>query len=283
MPTRSACGRIRLVPALRPRDRPTPRRRPALLDPGRQPVRQGRDRPLARHAAPRSGRPIPTETLALRRSAPHLAGARPRGDRRDLPRRGHAPARPAHGRQQTPPDGPRRPRRPHRPDPWPGWARPARSAWRTGSAPAPPPRTASTPSSACFASSRCSPAATGFRPGRPADPHLGGLGPRPDRPAACWRAGCIAAPVILGGSPHETTHDPRRRRRHAADQRPAAPGLVPGRQSPHPQIHPRGNLANPDPIWTTTTVARNHGFLIYDTLFGVDSAAQPEAADVRRL
>ena len=46
---------------------------------------------------------------------------------------------------------------------------------------------------------------------------------------------------------------------------------------------PEGNLANPDPIWTTTTVARNHGFLIYDTLFGVDSAAQPEAADVRRL
>ncbi len=34
---------------------------------------------------------------------------------------------------------------------------------------------------------------------------------------------------------------------------------------------PEGNLANPDPIWTTTTVARNHGYLIYDTLFGVDS------------
>ena len=34
---------------------------------------------------------------------------------------------------------------------------------------------------------------------------------------------------------------------------------------------PEGNLANPDPIWTTTTVARNHGYMIYDTLFGVDS------------
>ena len=35
---------------------------------------------------------------------------------------------------------------------------------------------------------------------------------------------------------------------------------------------PEGNLANADPIWTTTTVARNHGYMIYDTLFGMDSA-----------
>ena len=39
---------------------------------------------------------------------------------------------------------------------------------------------------------------------------------------------------------------------------------------------PEGNLANPDPIWTTTTVARNHGFLIYDTLFGVDKTLAPK-------
>ena len=39
---------------------------------------------------------------------------------------------------------------------------------------------------------------------------------------------------------------------------------------------PEGNLANPDPIWTTTTVARNHGYLIYDTLFGVDSQLNPK-------
>ncbi len=39
---------------------------------------------------------------------------------------------------------------------------------------------------------------------------------------------------------------------------------------------PEGNLANPDPIWTTTTVARNHGFMIYDTLFGVDEALRPQ-------
>ena len=39
---------------------------------------------------------------------------------------------------------------------------------------------------------------------------------------------------------------------------------------------PEGNLANPDPIWTTTTVARNHGFMIYDTLFGQDEALAPK-------
>jgi peptide/nickel transport system substrate-binding protein len=39
---------------------------------------------------------------------------------------------------------------------------------------------------------------------------------------------------------------------------------------------PEGNLANPDPIWTTTTVARNHGFMIYDTLFGVDAKLSPK-------
>lgn len=44
---------------------------------------------------------------------------------------------------------------------------------------------------------------------------------------------------------------------------------------------PEGNLANPDPIWTTTTVARNHGFMIYDTLFGMDSSlsAKPQMVD----
>ena len=39
---------------------------------------------------------------------------------------------------------------------------------------------------------------------------------------------------------------------------------------------PEGNLANPDPIWTTTTVARNHGYMIYDTLFAVDSQLNPK-------
>src|SRR6202790_3484064 len=32
-----------------------------------------------------------------------------------------------------------------------------------------------------------------------------------------------------------------------------------------------GNLTILDPIWTTAFVTRNHGYAIYDTLFGVDA------------
>jgi len=38
---------------------------------------------------------------------------------------------------------------------------------------------------------------------------------------------------------------------------------------------PEGNLQNPDPIWTTTTIARNHGFMIWDQLYGQNSKGQP--------
>lgn len=38
---------------------------------------------------------------------------------------------------------------------------------------------------------------------------------------------------------------------------------------------PEGNLANPDPVWTTTTVARNHGAMIWDTLYGLDANFVP--------
>jgi peptide/nickel transport system substrate-binding protein len=38
---------------------------------------------------------------------------------------------------------------------------------------------------------------------------------------------------------------------------------------------PEGNLNNPDPVWTTTTVARNHGLMIWDMLFARDDAFTP--------
>jgi len=38
---------------------------------------------------------------------------------------------------------------------------------------------------------------------------------------------------------------------------------------------PQGNLANIDPIWSTTVIARNHGLMIYDTLFGLGRDFQP--------
>ena len=38
---------------------------------------------------------------------------------------------------------------------------------------------------------------------------------------------------------------------------------------------PQTNLANPDPVWTTATVAVNHGYMVWDTLYGIDDALQP--------
>jgi peptide/nickel transport system substrate-binding protein len=40
------------------------------------------------------------------------------------------------------------------------------------------------------------------------------------------------------------------------------------------RIVPHSNLAILDPIWTTQYMARNHGYMIYDTLFGTDEKAQ---------
>ncbi|MBM3355213.1 MAG: ABC transporter substrate-binding protein, partial [Betaproteobacteria bacterium] len=35
-------------------------------------------------------------------------------------------------------------------------------------------------------------------------------------------------------------------------------------------VVPHSNLAILDPIWTTAYMSRNHGYMIYDTLFGTD-------------
>jgi peptide/nickel transport system substrate-binding protein len=37
---------------------------------------------------------------------------------------------------------------------------------------------------------------------------------------------------------------------------------------------PHSNLAIIDPIWTTAYMSRNHGYMIYDTLFGTDEKSQ---------
>lgn len=37
---------------------------------------------------------------------------------------------------------------------------------------------------------------------------------------------------------------------------------------------PQANLANPDPVWTTATVAVNHGYMVWDTLYGIDDAVE---------
>jgi peptide/nickel transport system substrate-binding protein len=38
---------------------------------------------------------------------------------------------------------------------------------------------------------------------------------------------------------------------------------------------PQANLTNPDPIWTTTVVANNHAYMIWDTLFALDAGLIP--------
>ncbi len=35
---------------------------------------------------------------------------------------------------------------------------------------------------------------------------------------------------------------------------------------------PQADLANPDPIWTTATVAINNGYMVWDTLYGIDNS-----------
>lgn len=39
---------------------------------------------------------------------------------------------------------------------------------------------------------------------------------------------------------------------------------------------PQADLASLDPIWTTSGVTRTHGFMVYDTLFGLDAHFRPQ-------
>ena len=39
---------------------------------------------------------------------------------------------------------------------------------------------------------------------------------------------------------------------------------------------PQADLAAVDPMWTTSYVTRNHGYMVYDTLYGLDEQYQPQ-------
>ena len=55
----------------------------------------------------------------------------------------------------------------------------------------------------------------------------------------------------------------------------AASAAPPARaQSTVLRVVPHSNLAILDPIWTTAYMSRNHGYMIYDTLFGTDENAR---------
>ena len=47
------------------------------------------------------------------------------------------------------------------------------------------------------------------------------------------------------------------------------------------RVVPHSNLNILDPVWTTQYMARNHGYMVYDTLFGTDekSRIQPQMVD----
>ena len=55
----------------------------------------------------------------------------------------------------------------------------------------------------------------------------------------------------------------------------AAPAIVQAQNSRVLRFIPQADLSVLDPMWTTAYVTRNHGFMVYDTLFGQNSAYQP--------
>ena len=55
----------------------------------------------------------------------------------------------------------------------------------------------------------------------------------------------------------------------------AAPWSARGQGAQVLRMVPQANLASLDPIWSTANITRNHGFMIYDTLYGMTAALQP--------
>jgi peptide/nickel transport system substrate-binding protein len=56
----------------------------------------------------------------------------------------------------------------------------------------------------------------------------------------------------------------------------AAPRLGVGQAQARPlRFVPQANLASLDPIWSTAVVVRNHGLMVYDTLFGLGADFRP--------
>ena len=58
-------------------------------------------------------------------------------------------------------------------------------------------------------------------------------------------------------------------------------GTVPLSAETTLRIVPHADLQNIDPVWTTAYITRNHGYMIYDTLFSMDAnlEAQPQMVD----
>jgi peptide/nickel transport system substrate-binding protein len=68
----------------------------------------------------------------------------------------------------------------------------------------------------------------------------------------------------------------RRRTFLASTAALAVPAIAHGEASQVLKFVPQADLAVLDPIWTTTYQTRDHGFLVFDTLFGLDGQYRPQ-------
>jgi peptide/nickel transport system substrate-binding protein len=57
---------------------------------------------------------------------------------------------------------------------------------------------------------------------------------------------------------------------------PSAPAIAQAAGSRVLKMVPQANLTSLDPIWTTANITRNHGYMVYDNLYGMDSQFQPQ-------
>ena len=55
----------------------------------------------------------------------------------------------------------------------------------------------------------------------------------------------------------------------------AAPRLSRAAEASVIRFVPQANLTSLDPVWTTAVVSRNHGYMVYDTLYGLDEKLTP--------
>ncbi|WP_376100467.1 ABC transporter substrate-binding protein [Roseomonas sp. CCTCC AB2023176] len=56
----------------------------------------------------------------------------------------------------------------------------------------------------------------------------------------------------------------------------AAPALAQPTRSRLLKMVPQANLTSLDPVWTTANITRNHGYMVYDTLYGMDAEFRPQ-------
>ena len=68
----------------------------------------------------------------------------------------------------------------------------------------------------------------------------------------------------------------RRRDLFAAGAAAALPRFAVAQPARVLKFVPQANLTSLDPIWTTANVTRNHAYMVYDTLYGMDASFKPQ-------